>query len=665
MGPAIAETMSSSNLTFINLSGSTSQMIGKDNDTKSRVRSQVMKNVRRKQRLEDQRKYEESLRSVRDQRGHSTSSNDLEAKSDHDPNTKTSTSSTSSTRSRSTESSRESSINEVYGLSVASKNSMTPPETLGFPTMDSTWLLTPEITSKPDQFTVDHRLQQPEIQKAVIETSRRFLPIPIFGSQLGDSVSSGLPPQEFSKLVSTLETYSKFLAEPLTLMCNSPPRVMGSKRTVLQQCFENHAFDELILFTIRLSHLGHTTAISYRPENVPVCVRAKAKALAQIQQHVSVTTEMPPNALLGSIMFLLSFEIIRGGESVAIHLEGLARLVSMRGGLAGLPDPPYALVPGLIACDLTLAATTPRMTPTFMEMTPPRLTAPQRYDSKTLDFYQSSPLMRFEDFQGVRRLYKGVPDVFTDILEDAFDGTKRVLGADDIWPKLSPGEAGMDWTAEYETGTHDFRDARVELPFVVAEACSVAGTIYYRATRRRIPFEDPVNLDDSKRLGAFLNSASLDVWRGIPYIYLWVILTGAAAAQGHPERQYLLARLIQFGFSVGLEQAEDFKPANNNISSTVTASAPQAISRRLRSQPAPPSLEHFIQRQRVLSLWRTILRSVYKIPADRRNETVSYARREFERNKGVSDLGQIRYLISTGKTEFDGMRRYIDELAAR
>jgi len=66
-----------------------------------------------------------------------------------------------------------------------------------------------------------------------------------------------------------------------------------------------------------------------------------------------------------------------------------------------------------------------------------------------------------------------------------------------------------------------------------------------------------------------------------------------------------------------------------------------------------------------LSLWRTILRSVYKIPADRRNETVSYARREFERNKGVSDLGQIRYLISTGKTEFDGMRRYIEELAAR
>lgn len=81
------------------------------------------------------------------------------------------------------------------------------------------------------------------------------------------------------------------------------------KRTMLQYCFENQAFDELILFTIRLSHLGHTTAISYRPENVPVCIHVKAKALAQIQQHISATRGMPSNALLGSIMFLLSFEV--------------------------------------------------------------------------------------------------------------------------------------------------------------------------------------------------------------------------------------------------------------------------------------------------------------------------------------------------------------------
>jgi hypothetical protein len=42
-------------LTFINVSGSSSRDIGKDAATKSEVRSQVMKNLRRKQRLDDQK----------------------------------------------------------------------------------------------------------------------------------------------------------------------------------------------------------------------------------------------------------------------------------------------------------------------------------------------------------------------------------------------------------------------------------------------------------------------------------------------------------------------------------------------------------------------------------------------------------------------------------
>lgn len=170
-------------------------------------------------------------------------------------------------------------------------------------------------------------------------------------------------------------------------------------------------------------------------------------------------------------------------------------------------------------CDLTLAATTPLMVPTFIHMIPPRLTGEQ--DDKCIDFYQSSPLMRFEDFQDVRRLYKGAPYVFIDILEEAFQGTWQMLapqGSLSSTPRTVEKHHMIDESSKEETAQYP----RTALPFVVAEACNVAGTIYYRATRRKIPFEDPVNLDDSKRLGAFLNSASLEVWRGIPYIYLWV-----------------------------------------------------------------------------------------------------------------------------------------------
>src|SRR2546421_2117158 len=97
------------------------------------------------------------------------------------------------------------------------------------------------------------------------------------------------------------------------------------------------------------------------------------------------------------------------------------------------------------------------------------------------------------------------------------------------------------------------------------------------------------------------------------------------------------------------------------VSSSLPVRPPQA---RRAGKPTL-SLEHFVQRQRVLSLWRSIVRTLYKIPKAHRGEPMRYARNEFERQKNVTDLTQIRYLVSTGKAEFEGMQRYIHELAAR
>lgn len=97
--------------------------------------------------------------------------------------------------------------------------------------------------------------------------------------------------------------------------------------------------------------------------------------------------------------------------------------------------------------------------------------------------------------------------------------------------------------------------------------------------------------------------------------------------------------------------------------STITRLANISRTTRLNTKP-PISLEHFLQRSRVLSLYRTIIRSIFRIPKPKRSEPLAYARGEFERNKHVQDLTQIRYLVSTGKTEFETMGRYIDEMAA-
>lgn len=96
-------------------------------------------------------------------------------------------------------------------------------------------------------------------------------------------------------------------------------------------------------------------------------------------------------------------------------------------------------------------------------------------------------------------------------------------------------------------------------------------------------------------------------------------------------------------------------------------SSPKTSRHTSRLPSTKLSLEHFLIRQRVISLYRTIIRALQALPRDSRQraELTVYAKGEFERHKEVSDVGKIRYLVSTGKTEFDGMKRYLHEMGGR
>ncbi|KAF4591981.1 LYR motif-containing protein 2 [Ophiocordyceps camponoti-floridani] len=92
-----------------------------------------------------------------------------------------------------------------------------------------------------------------------------------------------------------------------------------------------------------------------------------------------------------------------------------------------------------------------------------------------------------------------------------------------------------------------------------------------------------------------------------------------------------------------------------------------SVATALRNATRPnhpiPTLQHFLQRARVLALYRAIMRATGRIADARtRAETRSHVRHEFERYRHVDDLSHIRYLLSTGKTQWDSMERYIDGL---
>jgi hypothetical protein len=99
---------------------------------------------------------------------------------------------------------------------------------------------------------------------------------------------------------------------------------------------------------------------------------------------------------------------------------------------------------------------------------------------------------------------------------------------------------------------------------------------------------------------------------------------------------------------------------------TTSATIASAAKPAKKKKPAL-TLEHFLLRQRVLGLYRSIIRGLQALPPGdaQRSDLRAYARGEFERHREVTDAGKIRYLVSTGKTEFDGMKRYLAEMGGR
>ena len=55
--------------------------------------------------------------------------------------------------------------------------------------------------------------------------------------------------------------------------------------------------------------MGHTTAVRFAPEDIPICARAKAKTLGLLQRHVGETIQKPPAELIGAVLLVLSFEV--------------------------------------------------------------------------------------------------------------------------------------------------------------------------------------------------------------------------------------------------------------------------------------------------------------------------------------------------------------------
>ncbi|ETI29185.1 hypothetical protein G647_01638 [Cladophialophora carrionii CBS 160.54] len=140
------------------------------------------------------------------------------------------------------------------------------------------------------------------------------------------------------------------------------------------------------------------------------------------------------------------------------------------------------------------------------------------------EFYQSSPLMQAGSFESLAQLYDEVPQDFVELLNVAFQAAQSHMSVSGT-PVPRP-QSQYDPMSQLSLGAMRIQNPApthgIAFPPVVLQASRLATTIHLRAMEQGIPFEDVRNHDDVKHLGALLHESPLAVWRGIPYIYLWV-----------------------------------------------------------------------------------------------------------------------------------------------
>uniref|UniRef100_UPI003AADED5D LYR motif-containing protein 2 n=1 Tax=Centroberyx gerrardi TaxID=166262 RepID=UPI003AADED5D len=77
-----------------------------------------------------------------------------------------------------------------------------------------------------------------------------------------------------------------------------------------------------------------------------------------------------------------------------------------------------------------------------------------------------------------------------------------------------------------------------------------------------------------------------------------------------------------------------------------------------RLPPAAFSLKQFLQRQRVLGIYRNMLRAIRQVPEEGdRKYLRDWARDEFKRNKNATDQDAIRMMITQANNHLEELQK--------
>ncbi|KAE9363405.1 hypothetical protein N431DRAFT_357302 [Stipitochalara longipes BDJ] len=252
----------------------------------------------------------------------------------------------------------------------------------------------------------------------------------------------------------------------------------------------------------------------------------KGQAIRWVNRNLGNSNLATSEITIGVILCLMSFEVTRGNaQELALHMNGLQRIINLRGGLYNL-----AFIPQfcwkLQLIDLMVALQTNRE-PLFPPIQLPAPSTPPHLNESIGSFQiADSPLFGTSSFGDV-------------LATSPFDSQSRQVLQQmrDLTDRLAPCPNSVDESILFTT--------------TVSKIIHNTAIIYSSAfSTPPLPFNSAYNATSVKTIAECLEDTTNDmIWTRYPGVLLWIVLTAYAAAETLPERSFFATFVFRVGTS--------------------------------------------------------------------------------------------------------------------
>ncbi|KAK1725434.1 uncharacterized protein BDZ83DRAFT_719155 [Colletotrichum acutatum] len=365
----------------------------------------------------------------------------------------------------------------------------------------------------------------------------------------------GMPLPEGPRTTELLHFYVHFVAPNMVSIDgrSQPPVFL---KEVLPWMLQSPLFPNIgILMSSMTQSLERGTEVAKSPESLAL----KSWVLSMIADYMRRPFDAIAVEMVRCIVNLVVMEWFWGAdESMFAHMRGIKRMIKLRKGMRGLRDivgeSIIILTDYEIACAFETDLYWLENDPARDEEIPVPTTWPDCYDSPLL---ASAP--RFESIAEKLGICGATAKILDDVrfLTDSVTSASAMASAASKSKIRSTASWLYDKLREQGTATAARRPTQVASSSSekerILETVRIATVIYswsIKSLRQISRFDDAEMLQAAY---ASLTSVSMTTWKGIPGIFLWVMLVAAPNAAADAKGRFVRRKMAVTGLSIGFE----------------------------------------------------------------------------------------------------------------